>query len=519
MKRVFFYIFLLLLILFFGFSPSRAQQGRDNTNPDPPELLFVTVDISNITGNTILKWVPSDSLDVDGYLIFKPDISGFGWVVIYKVMGRLTDTFSMPGSEPYKRSECYRICAEDYSGNRSSMSPVDGSHCSMYAFPYFDRCSASILLDWNPYEGWDSVSVYKIFCMKQPETGYTYLGQVPGNQSSFLHENILSDIQYCYYVEAEHPDGRISHSNQTCVVPVLPVAPQYLVADYATVASDDAVTVSFRIDKQAEISQYTLYRADSENDAFYNIKSFESGSPANIVYEDKDLDIRHGYCYKLVATDICNREIRTSNLACIMHLSAKSRDDLTYSLTWNRYRDFAGGVKKYNIYREAQNYAPELVKSTDVSQLPGFEDNVSMYTKEQFDAKNSLTGQFCYYIEAVEDSGLNPLHVENRSKSTKACDILKPRVFVPNCIYPNSEVEQNRVFLPYVIYPSQGYSLRIYNRWGEKIFETGDPCKGWDAKMKGGSLAPFGVYVYYLTFVDADGELYRKSGEFTVFHK
>jgi gliding motility-associated-like protein len=38
------------------------------------------------------------------------------------------------------------------------------------------------------------------------------------------------------------------------------------------------------------------------------------------------------------------------------------------------------------------------------------------------------------------------------------------------------------------------YQFTIFNRWGQKIFETTDSKKGWNGKYKG-EIAPNGVYL------------------------
>ena len=43
------------------------------------------------------------------------------------------------------------------------------------------------------------------------------------------------------------------------------------------------------------------------------------------------------------------------------------------------------------------------------------------------------------------------------------------------------------------------YLFRVYNRWGELVFETDRPYHGWDGKQTGEDL-PIGVYVYDCTF-------------------
>jgi gliding motility-associated-like protein len=81
-----------------------------------------------------------------------------------------------------------------------------------------------------------------------------------------------------------------------------------------------------------------------------------------------------------------------------------------------------------------------------------------------------------------------------------------PIYYVPNAFTPNSS-ELNNVFLP-IFSPSlalESYNLKIFNRWGEIIFESQDPLKGWDGTVyttKGVSMSPDGMYTYKLVFIE-----------------
>jgi gliding motility-associated-like protein len=81
-----------------------------------------------------------------------------------------------------------------------------------------------------------------------------------------------------------------------------------------------------------------------------------------------------------------------------------------------------------------------------------------------------------------------------------------PIYYVPNAFTPNGSA-LNNVFLP-IFSPSlalQSYSLQIFNRWGEIIFESQDPLKGWDGTVyttKGVSMSPDGMYTYKLVFIE-----------------
>lgn len=56
---------------------------------------------------------------------------------------------------------------------------------------------------------------------------------------------------------------------------------------------------------------------------------------------------------------------------------------------------------------------------------------------------------------------------------------------------------------------------RIYNRWGNMVFETKNIAEGWDGKYKDEPQA-FGVYVYEIQAVSNSGKLFTKRGNITL---
>jgi gliding motility-associated-like protein len=55
----------------------------------------------------------------------------------------------------------------------------------------------------------------------------------------------------------------------------------------------------------------------------------------------------------------------------------------------------------------------------------------------------------------------------------------------------------------------------IYDRWGEKVFESTDPANGWDGTYKNKPMNS-AVYVYYLKAVLIDGNTVDKKGNITL---
>jgi gliding motility-associated-like protein len=58
-------------------------------------------------------------------------------------------------------------------------------------------------------------------------------------------------------------------------------------------------------------------------------------------------------------------------------------------------------------------------------------------------------------------------------------------------------------------------SWKIYNRWGQAVFESADNKHGWDGTYKG-QPQPMDVYAYTLDVEFTDGTKTRKTGDITL---
>ena len=55
----------------------------------------------------------------------------------------------------------------------------------------------------------------------------------------------------------------------------------------------------------------------------------------------------------------------------------------------------------------------------------------------------------------------------------------------------------------------------IFDRWGERVFETTDINKGWDGVYKGKAMN-LSVFVYIVSGKFKNGDLIEKKGNFTL---
>jgi len=63
--------------------------------------------------------------------------------------------------------------------------------------------------------------------------------------------------------------------------------------------------------------------------------------------------------------------------------------------------------------------------------------------------------------------------------------------------------------------PFATVDFKIYNSWGQLIFESNDVDKGWDGTYKG-EMSPIGVYTWTFLVGIADGRVIKKSGDVTL---
>lgn len=86
-------------------------------------------------------------------------------------------------------------------------------------------------------------------------------------------------------------------------------------------------------------------------------------------------------------------------------------------------------------------------------------------------------------------------------------------VFVPNAFSPNGDLK-NDVLYVHANNLSK-INFVIYNRWGEKVFESFDVYSGWDGTYQGRELSP-DVFAYYLEADCLGGEKIFKKGNISL---
>ncbi len=91
------------------------------------------------------------------------------------------------------------------------------------------------------------------------------------------------------------------------------------------------------------------------------------------------------------------------------------------------------------------------------------------------------------------------------------CDL--PNVFVPTGFTPNND-GQNDEFKVYG-FIVESMVMMVFDRWGEKVFESHNQNDGWDGRYKGVDLPP-DVYGFYVKVKCINGEEYVRQGHLSL---
>lgn len=77
-------------------------------------------------------------------------------------------------------------------------------------------------------------------------------------------------------------------------------------------------------------------------------------------------------------------------------------------------------------------------------------------------------------------------------------------IAVPSAFTPNGD-GLNDYLYPMNAYKATNLEFRVYNRWGQQVFETRDWTRKWDGTINGVPQAP-GVFAWYLSYTNTDNQ-------------
>ncbi|PSK94135.1 choice-of-anchor L domain-containing protein [Taibaiella chishuiensis] len=182
------------------------------------------------------------------------------------------------------------------------------------------------------------------------------------------------------------------------------------------------------------------------------------------------------------------------------------------------------GTSNFNCY-DTQVVSFKVYPAAAIN-LP---DSVQIWPGERYQID---PGGNCLYFEWFPSSGLSAINISNPLASPE----VRTRYFVTARTEYGCELKdsvdvlvntESLLDLPNAFVPTDGdlkivkrglanlKYFRIFNRWGNMVFETSNIDQGWDGRYKG-QEQPLGVYIYSVDAETSTGKKFRKDGNVTL---
>ncbi len=264
----------------------------------------------------------------------------------------------------------------------------------------------------------------------------------------------------------------------------------------------------------------------------------------------------------VVVVDVLSTDIDVDDVASIcigdtIDIVATNFGFGTFSYTWSPNDSIISGQGTGSIevspkgdlfyYIHAQNQIGCQDRDSILIQVfqPAFDDALitssvdTAYLGQQVFLNTNRTGSNLQYFwepfDGVSDpNSANPIITPNQTTTYKVtitdlntgCQVFafkrivvyeincgEPSIFIPSGFTPNQDFINDVLFVrgPNI----SELDFKLFNRWGELVFETTSLDQGWDGKYKGKESDP-GVFVYHLSAKCLDGQEFFKKGNITL---
>ena len=257
-------------------------------------------------------------------------------------------------------------------------------------------------------------------------------------------------------------------------------------------------------DSRIEVD-WKLNNDDFYDRYFYLFKSPEGNGNLplddSLIYPNdnfEDVSVRTGqnsYEYQIGIKNLCGDSLFTNNHKSIL-LEGEKQGEEEIEINWNDYLGWGNEINNYTLYRRIDESEEYQEFETYSSVSPG---------TERHDVFEDGYEQ-CYRVKADHATE------EYESWSNEICFEFDAVIHIPNAFSPNDD-EVNDVF-EVTAFNLKDFRMTIFNRWGQRIFESDDIDKGWDGTLNGEDVQE-GSYLYLIEYESIEGKS-SESGTLTL---
>lgn len=439
--------------------------------------------------------------DFTNYSIYK--FSNGRYQKVKEVTNPLDSVYRDPLVNTLDNSYCYKVRMKNLCLLESDL-PKTQEHCTIESKSQgqFERNTVR----WSPYVGFDTITRYEIWSTESFDRSlYTLLDTVPATQLSYVDTHFNCFISKHYLIKAIQKGGfrEYSNSDTSMAIPSTANTTKANLAWRVTVENNENVLLEWKNNAYSRhgIRGYLVEKCFADGSKFNGDLYFDAN--ATNFFDEKVKVNEQSYIYRMRAVDNCNDTTPYSNVSQTILLKGYfDKASNKPALSWNHYREWSQGIARYEIDRMMPDGSFMTIGTVPAT--------VNTYIDKS--AESNCTPNYTYRVRAVSNWQMtyDTLAV---SVSNYAQVYPESHLFVPNAFSPDLN-QINEKFGPNGQYISK-YYIVIYNRWGEKLFESYNCMEGWDGTYKN-ERCQQDVYMYRIQALGADNKTYNLDGTFTL---
>ncbi|HIF14130.1 MAG TPA: gliding motility-associated C-terminal domain-containing protein [Bacteroidetes bacterium] len=479
------------------------------------DSLYDCASASHFKGFSLWRKEGSNAFNIDSC---ETGLSGKGY---YKIADKLSTYFYNDLNLNRGKSYCYRVLAHFHLGSdqfpyNETESLPSNEACAelMQDIPLITKASVletsssfgKMNLSWTKPIADDLDTIQN----SGPYNYEIYRGTgLSPNSFSLIHS--ITDMNYYSFNDTSYLDSNLNTIDNAYTYYIRFNSNSILIGDAPTSSSiflgigetDNTLNLSWDENTAWINSEYHIYRKNS-------MGIFDSiGVSNNKSYSDTGLANGDEYCYKIKSsgaysdTNIYKPLINWSQEDCgtpidtippcppeisVYNYCEDIPDDIWQShyyynlVSWPAMSEAcADDIVQYNIYYKANQF----LNYGFISSLSDKNDTSFIHNG----LIESVAG--CYYVTAIDS------YYNESPMSNEVCVDNCPVYVLPNIFTPNGD-KANDIFTPFMPFRFIDHiELKVYNRWGNQVFETKDAEINWDGyNLSSGKKVQSGVYFY-----------------------
>ena len=253
---------------------------------------------------------------------------------------------------------------------------------------------------------------------------------------------------------------------------------------------DNRMSIDWQLLNNSTADELRIEKRDAGSTGSWTPIATVPGTQTNYTELNINTDEK-AFQYRIAGENKCDVTIRSEEHTSIL-LTGFQDESFNSQLTFTDYFGWVNGVSFYDLLLEdnISSYRVELANANSNTNL------LLVHDPKQY--------RKCFRVQASENGG-----EETSSLSNEVCFYFSPEVYVPSGFTPNGDGLNDGFGVKGVAINT--FEISIYNRWGEKLYNSQDIDEKWIPEYRGEDIQ-MGTYVYLITYTDFEDKVYQKSG-------